>query len=440
MESICNYCKTSGSQLLQCGGCHAVRYCDTECQKKDWKLHKSNCAFVKAKESNITEVMPTTPPTPEENSNESKIPKSASKPEDYIQVKQVGLGNFSEIFLARHKETGGEFAMKIIPKLKLKSLHKESDVIMEKHCLKKLEGFDHVIKLYDTFQDELNLYMIMEMVPGGELWDLTKNFGLKGRGLIKYFSALMIKDVELLHSKGIVHRDLKPENIMLTRDKKIKFVDFGTARDMLQPEIKGSGNSAKGKRVYEHFVGTPQYMPPEAIRNRGSGYKSDIFALGCIIYQFFTGHPPFLGGSEYLVFTKTLNEKALYYDFIFDEESKGLIEIMIDKDVEKRTTLEDVKKHSFFADIDWNNIPSYEEFRKKMTKEELYLENIKHKVMEIKDATPKILEQAIENFQKQLTETQDFDVPTKEKLLKRLHLMYKQSISHHSIEHFEHGI
>jgi len=313
-------------------------------------------------------------------------------------------------------------------------------VIMEKHCLKKLEGNEYVIKLQDTFQDELNLYMVMELVPCGELWDLVKNFGLKSVSLIKYFTAHIIKAIESLHSKGVVHRDLKPENIMLTREKKIKFVDFGTARDMLQPEIKGSGNSAKGKRIYEHFVGTPQYMPPEAIRNKDSGYKTDVYALGCMLYQFFAGHPPFLGGSEYLVFTATLNKKALYYDFIFDEESKGLIEMMIEKDLNQRAKLEDVKKHSFFAGINWDKLPSYEECRNLITKDEVYIDDVKHKLMDIPNPTPKILEETIKNYQKQITESTEFDLESKEALLKRLHLMYKQGISHHSIEHFTHGI
>jgi len=446
METLCNFCQKPGSQLLACGACHTVKYCNADCQKQDWKSHKPNCTFNKVSQSSTSALeAKSTNDAKESKPEDAQISaqtntKLSTKAEDYMQVKQIGLGNFSEIYLVRHKDNGEEFALKIIPKQKLKSLHKENDVIMEKHCLKKLEGNEYVIKLQDTFQDELNLYMVMELVPCGELWDLVKNFGLKSVSLIKYFTAHIIKAIESLHSKGVVHRDLKPENIMLTREKKIKFVDFGTARDMLQPEIKGSGNSAKGKRIYEHFVGTPQYMPPEAIRNKDSGYKTDVYALGCMLYQFFAGHPPFLGGSEYLVFTDTLNKKALYYDFIFDEESKGLIEMMIEKDLNQRAKLEDVKKHSFFAGINWDKLPSYEECRNLITKDEVYIDDVKHKLMDIPSPTPKILEETIKNYQKQITESTEFDLESKEALLKRLHLMYKQGISHHSIEHFTHGI
>jgi serine/threonine protein kinase len=437
MESVCSLCKTAGTDLLECGACHQVKYCNVECQKKHWKEHKPDCSYKPPQASDENKKEDTiTPDNPVSVDNT----KTHLKADDYIQIKQIGVGNFSEILLVKKKDTEGEFAMKMIPKLKLRQLHKENDVIIEKHCLKKLEPSGCVIKLFDTFQDELNLYMIMEYVPGGELWDIVKNFGLKSRSLIKYYTALVIKGIEYIHSKGVVHRDLKPENIMLTKEHKLKFLDFGTARDMLHPEVKGSGNSHKGRKVYEHFVGTPQYMPPEAIRNKGSGYKTDVFALGCMIYQFFAGYPPFLGGSEYLIFTKTLNEKTYYYDFIFDEETIGLIELMIEKDVDKRITLEEVKKHSFFSDIDWEKLPSYEECKSKITKLELYLDKVKHKIMSIPEANPKILEVEIKKVQDELIESTEYDVNQKEVLLKRLQLMYKQGIAHHAIDQFTHGI
>ena len=96
---------------------------------------------------------------------------------------------------------------------------------------------------------------------------------------------------------------------MVDTDKSIKLVDFGTARDMFNPHIKGSGNGAKGKRVYEHFVGTPNFMAPEKIHNKDSDFLSDIFALGMIAYQLVIGYPPFVGKSEYLIFKDVLEQE-----------------------------------------------------------------------------------------------------------------------------------
>ena len=85
-----------------------------------------------------------------------------------------------------------------------------------------------------------------------------------------YYSWQIIEALEEIQEKGIVHRDLKPENIMLTEDQKeIKLIDFGTCWDTKNPEMKGAGNGSTGRKVYDHFVGTPHYMPEEAIRNKG---------------------------------------------------------------------------------------------------------------------------------------------------------------------------
>jgi len=92
---------------------------------------------------------------------------------------------------------------------------------------------------------------------------------------------------------------------LVTKDKKIKLIDFGTARDLHNLHIRGAGNGRPGKKVYEHFVGTPQYMPEEMIRNRDSNFKSDVWSFGVVLYQMICGDWPFKGGSEYLIFKAT---------------------------------------------------------------------------------------------------------------------------------------
>ena len=86
----------------------------------------------------------------------------------------------------------------------------------------------------------------------------------------------------------------------------IKLIDFGTAKDISRPDIKGSGNGLKGKKPFEHYVGTPNYMAPECIHNKASEKKSDIYSLSGVFYFMKVGAPPFTGGSEFIVFKKTL--------------------------------------------------------------------------------------------------------------------------------------
>ena len=125
--------------------------------------------------------------------------------------------------------------------------------------------------------------------------------------MYRYYISHIIKAVHSIHEKyQIVHRDLKPENIMLTKDNEVKLIDFGTAKDLEKPEIKGSGNGLKGHKPFDNYVGTPQYMAPECIHNKASETISDVYSLSGVLYFLKVGSAPFCAGSEYLIFKKSL--------------------------------------------------------------------------------------------------------------------------------------
>merc|ERR1719387_3520352 len=150
----------------------------------------------------------------------------------------------------------------------------------------------------------------MEDCVGGELWDYVKGWGCYTPLAIHYLLQL-INAVDYLRRAGIVHRDIKGENILVARRGVVKLIDFGTAKDLENPHIKGSGNKARQK-TFEDYVGTPQFMPPEVIENKFTDFRSDTWSLGCTIYQIFCGVPPFHAASEYLIYTKIMDAELCF--------------------------------------------------------------------------------------------------------------------------------
>ena len=130
--------------------------------------------------------------------------------DDFERIRQAGTGNFTEIWLVKSREDESkQYALKIVEKQKVTRLRKQNDILMEKHCLNKLKDCEYVVQLHETFKDEINVYLLMEFVDGGELWSKIKNCGLFSKDVILYYFCQILKAIQQIHQKGIVHRDIK---------------------------------------------------------------------------------------------------------------------------------------------------------------------------------------------------------------------------------------
>lgn len=261
------------------------------------------------------------------------------------------------------------FTVKVCEKSHIVRHQKVQYIKREKDALNMLFNVPHgFVKLYCTFQDEERLYFVLSYAKNGELLHYINKVGSFELNVAKFYAAELLLALEKMHAKGIIHRDLKPENILLDENMHLQIADFGTVK-VLEPEkirspspaiTENQDESVRSRKV--SFVGTAQYVSPDILQNRVDTRASDLWALGCIIYQMISGLPPFRASNEFLTYQKILK---MDYEFPegFPAEAKDLVEKLLVLDHTKRLgfsdkgdTYESIRQHPFFEGIDWENI------------------------------------------------------------------------------------
>ncbi|XP_030057936.1 cAMP-dependent protein kinase catalytic subunit PRKX isoform X1 [Microcaecilia unicolor] len=274
------------------------------------------------------------------------VEQCKGKVDDLETVATVGTGTFGRVNLVKEKATEHYYALKIMSIPDVIRLKQEQHVHNEKAVL---EEIDHpfLIKLFWTCHDDRFLYMLMEYVPGGELFSYLRNMGRFNNGTGLFYSVEITCAIENLHSKGIVYRDLKPENILLDKEGHIKLTDFGFAKKL-------------SDRTWT-LCGTPEYLAPEVIQSKGYGRAVDWWALGILIFEMLSGFPPFFDDNPFGIYQKILAGKIEFPRHL-DIYVKDLIKRLLVVDRTRRlgnmkNGAEDVKKHRWFRTIDWNDVP-----------------------------------------------------------------------------------
>ncbi|XP_051840533.1 cAMP-dependent protein kinase catalytic subunit PRKX isoform X2 [Antechinus flavipes] len=218
----------------------------------------------------------------------------AYKLQDFDTLATVGTGTFGRVHLVKERTAKHYFALKVMSIPDVIRLKQEQHVHNEKSVLKEV-NHPFLIRLYWTYHDERFLYMLMEYVPGGELFSYLRNMGRFNNSTGLFYSAEIICAIEYLHSKEIVYRDLKPENILLDKEGHIKLTDFGFAKKLVD-------------RTWT-LCGTPEYLAPEVIQSKGHGRAVDWWALGILIFEMLSGFPPFFDDNPFGIYQKILAGK-----------------------------------------------------------------------------------------------------------------------------------
>lgn len=281
--------------------------------------------------------------------NSLNNPNNSQRIGPYSLGKTLGVGSTGRVKLGTHIETRKMVAIKIIPKDSFqdksadgKPVSPEKKASMNKKIereitIMKLIQHPNVMQLHDVYETDKELFLILEHIEGGELFDYLVKKGRLSEGEALMFFQQIIFGVDFCHKHLICHRDLKPENLLLDRDLNVKIADFGMA------SIQGPG------RMLETSCGSPHYASPEIIKGiKYDGPAADIWSCGVILYALLTGNLPFDDENIRRLLSKV---KAGMY-FIPDHVSpiaKDLIKRMLIIDPEKRITMKEIMRHQWFT-------------------------------------------------------------------------------------------
>jgi len=254
---------------------------------------------------------------------------------NYTFHKTLGQGNFAKVKLAKHKLTGLEAAIKIIDKTqldekKLNKLHREVRIM-------KLLHHQNTVKLYEVIETKHTLFLVLEYVNGGELYDFLVAHGrMKEKDARAKFRQIL-NAVSYCHRKHVIHRDLKAENLLLDQNLNVKVADFGFS------------NWFEFESQLDTFCGSPPYAAPELFQGRKYvGPEVDVWSLGVILYVLCTGCLPF-DGKDLKEMREVVCRGRYKIPFYLSDSCEKLLRKFLVRDPTKRATLDIV------ADDAWLN-------------------------------------------------------------------------------------
>ncbi|XP_061886835.1 cGMP-dependent protein kinase 1-like isoform X1 [Entelurus aequoreus] len=269
---------------------------------------------------------------------------------DFSVVCTLGMGGFSRVELVQLKsQAGRSFALKVLKKRHILDTSQQGHILSERRIMMEVHS-PFIIRLYRTFRDPKYLYMLLEACLGGELWTVLRDRGSFDDGATRFYTACVIEALAELHTRGIIYRDLKPENIILDHRGYAKLVDFGFAKKV-----------GLGKKTWT-FCGTPEYVAPEIILNKGHDSSADCWSLGILIFELLSGSPPFSGsdpmntyniilrGIDMVEFPKKITKSAanLIKRLCRDNPSERL--------GNQKNGVKDIQKHKWFEGFNWDGL------------------------------------------------------------------------------------
>ncbi|XP_068231586.1 serine/threonine-protein kinase tricornered isoform X2 [Palaemon carinicauda] len=313
-----------------------------------------------------------------------RLKRSRLGVEDFEALKVIGRGAFGEVRLVQKKDTGHVYAMKILRKADMLEKEQVAHVRAERDVLVEA---DHqwVVKMFYSFQDPINLYLVMEFLPGGDMMTLLMKKDTLSEECTQFYIAETALAIDSIHKLGFIHRDIKPDNLLLDARGHIKLSDFGLCtglkkshrtefyKDLSQAKPSDfTTNPMDSKRRAESWkknrralaystVGTPDYIAPEVFMQTGYGPSCDWWSLGVIMYEMLIGYPPFCSENPQETYRKVMSwRETLVFppEVPISEQARETIMRLCcesDRRAGSHQGIDDLKSMKFFQHVDWEH-------------------------------------------------------------------------------------
>ena len=262
----------------------------------------------------------------------------------------VGRGGFGKVWMVKYKKTKFKYALKEMSKVKIIDRKSEKSIKNEREFLSKLNN-PFIVNMICSFQDYDNLYLVMDLLTGGDLRYHICHKKQFNEEQSRFFSSCILLGLEYIHINNIIHRDIKPENLVLDEKGYVRITDFGVSKKNLRD------NSSETS-------GTPGYMAPEVLCALNHSFQVDFFALGVIIYEFMNGYRPYLGRNRKEIKEAVLAKQIhVHRKQLFENgwsfESGDLINKLLYRKPYKRlgaNGIKEIKEHAWFKNINWEEL------------------------------------------------------------------------------------
>jgi serine/threonine protein kinase len=314
----------------------------------------------------------------EDESQIARASRSRLKTARFQRIKLIGRGGFGHVYLVQDKISFDLFALKVLSKADVISRDQISNVRAERDILSQTVN-PWVVGLKASFQDDANLYLVLEYLPGGDLMTALMKRDVFPTGTARFFAGEIALALKSIHLMNVIHRDLKPDNVLIGEDGHIKLTDFGlstnyrradTRRQEMLREIRElmgeqfSPRKATGRQhhVRDCPVGTCNYTAPEVIRGEPPTEASDYWSFGVILFEMLFGYAPFAGKSTQETLLRILHwQKALRFPRGATPEAVDIIRHLICAK-EQRFGFEQIAAHPFctgfnFVHVEMNHPP-----------------------------------------------------------------------------------